>query len=74
MRMRRGAADTIVPDSTDPSEDTMTHVDTMTHLSAWSAARVAQPVNPGLPHVLLWFALHPHAAARVVRSRTARSR
>lgn len=52
----------------------MTHVDTMTHLSAWSAARVAQPVNPGLPHVLLWFALHPHAAARVVRSRTARSR
>lgn len=46
----------------------------MSHLSVWSAARVVQPVNPGIPHVLLWLALHPHAAVHVVRRRTVRAR
>ncbi|MEP7765101.1 hypothetical protein [Sanguibacter sp. 25GB23B1] len=46
----------------------------MSHLSAWSAEHVVQPVNPGLAHVLLWLVLHPHAAARIVRRRTVRAR
>ncbi|PFG32995.1 hypothetical protein [Sanguibacter antarcticus] len=44
----------------------------MSTLSTWSADHVVQPVNPGLPYLLLWLALHPHAAAHVVRSRTVR--
>lgn len=46
----------------------------MSHLSAWSAARVVQPVNPGIPFVLLWLVLHPHAAVQVLRRRTVRLR